>query len=60
MFYRKVTLLFAVICSVIISRAEQPASIIDFGPAKKLIEVRVHILAGGSGVIQNYKSTFPK
>ena len=60
MFYRKVTLLFAVICSVFISRAEQPASIIDFGPAKKSIEVSVHILAGSSGVIQNYKATFPE
>lgn len=36
------------------------ADFVDFSPAKRMLEIDVHALAGTSSVIQNYKSEFPQ
>ena len=33
---------------------------VSFAPARQFLEVDVHLLGGGSGVIQNYASCFPE
>lgn len=34
-------------------------TLINYGPAPKLIETQIHLMGGGSSVTQNYSKTFP-
>lgn len=40
--------------------AAHSQNFVDFGPADKFIEPEIHLLAGSSSVIENYRSCFPE
>lgn len=56
-FKRTIVLTIALITSILPAFS---ADFVDYSPAKRMLEVDVHAIAGTSSVIQNYKSKFPQ
>lgn len=52
--------LIAISVAVLSATTVSAADFIDFGPAKRLLEIDVHVNAGGSTITQNYKKCFPQ
>lgn len=48
----------AAVMSFCMAPVASPADMLDFGPARKFIDIDVHAIVGGSTILQNYKGSF--